>query len=596
MLNVPEEYFYEDSTTSDSIITSNEIFQRTDISTWTASTDPQEIYEYLLNNSPWIDSLSTVDEEKWRIAVQMTLNILDYLDADSDDLGSGTLWPRFADIDNTNGDATFHVATDPESESLGDQRVYGVDNSAGLSALKISFNATRSGTDINHGIEVRGKLVNPFSTNASDANGVVTAVISYTLTGGDGPYSRTDTAVINISGTTTHDGAAVGTGSYTSPTQTASNLASIDWKLSDLTIKSIEVRNTNGSNPRLVRKYPIKYNSGQFIQWANTGTTFIDMSETTASYEVMILANDPVFSDVDGDNTTTEDGNSSQFADYWSTLPVGKNNGTSIDSGTITNDHFTNPTNASYTHNTGKIYYKPEAPVAGTTLSRLGHLGKIHSPHTQNRTVRFWSKFSSDDGLSSALTEGSNANGRHDGYLLDMFKIGTDTEKRGIINLNGAFEDTFHILFADEIIPKDGADRYFTVESAVNGLMGSTGVKDLLDGTSTSLSTGAGLYTYPYARRGDINRMFIDLLDADVARDDWQDNMIDDFITRFIEFTGTRHAYYSLYTSGISFNPIQTSAASFKVTAASHSVATVFYDTWTRKFKVLSRSKEVIQK
>ena len=90
--------------------------------------------------------------------------------------------------------------------------------------------------------------MNPYSTTTTDASGIVNYDITYTIVGASTPVSRNVTGAITITGSNTHDNAAIGAGSHSSTNQTNTIFTSSSgegWYVSSITINSLEVINTN---------------------------------------------------------------------------------------------------------------------------------------------------------------------------------------------------------------------------------------------------------------------------------------------------------------------------------------------------------------
>jgi hypothetical protein len=112
--------------------------------------------------------------------------------------------------------------------------------------------------------------------------------------------------------------------------------------------------------------------------------------------------------------------------------------------------------------------------VKGAVFSRTGELGQVHS-FMPLRSLRLWSASSSD-------TTG------HDAAILDVFKIGSASQKRGKVNINTTNRRVLEALFAgastqsaadvaDAILDARANGRVFTnigdVFAVVPGLSGS---------------------------------------------------------------------------------------------------------------------------
>ena len=196
--------------------------------------------------------------------------------------------------------------------------------------------------------------------------------------------------------------------------------------------------------------------AGRYLcNWAQDGNATV-----SASYYAGVSAGDPMSNDRgEGDN---------DFAECWTALPDANllSSSDQAGMGALSGSGYNS---ADFCDST----------VKNSSIARIGELGRIHS-YQPMRSLRLWA-------ASGAGEAG------HDAEILDLFKIGADSQKRGKINVNTLQPGVLQALFANAsteaaadaaaaVLAKRAAGTTFTnigqLFGGVAGISGSTPAAD----------------------------------------------------------------------------------------------------------------------
>lgn len=468
-------------------------------------------------SSPWLQRLaadSGVNSSDMktvrRAALQLALNIKDYTDADEN--------PSIAWVDNT-GAMTDLSGAFPNASPAGESVVYGIESAGGLAELICQVEATgyNAAPEVTINFNFMCSLVNPIGATGAFNSPSVTIEFDYTVDGASTP-SGSGTCTIS-GGDFTSGGANVYyTASYVTSSLSAHPtnlfpLSAPSYRVESLEITKVTVANDMGAGSRTVRQYPMYANctpNDYFTRWAWAPPVLYSANHTEY---VHIKAVDPLFAD--------RDLYEPDASDYW-TAAVGDLNG-SMDATAPTLD-AAGGTYVDYTAATTKY---ADATCPNSDFTTIGELGRVHSPHTPNMSLRFWVDDPAADGEFL------------DACLLDMFTTIPAEGLVGRINVNGANSFAFKALLDDVGFSNAQEDQ------AVTNLLNANG------------TTGGK----PFIYRGEICNMFKNTFGASVYPTPGDDDTVDDYISRFIQLTTTRYGYFSMVCTSQSLRDLGVLAA-----------------------------------
>lgn len=545
----PEQYWTD--VNADSVVATTELHNRIDLSAITSSSaSVQSVYDALIGYdatlnanrsdttywSPWLKNVSPTDvatARKW--AAQLALDIGDF---------SATTTPTDFNrvlIDSTTGALTYQTGSTANPGGSTAAVIYGHANMPYLTEMDVILNTRVSGGTYQLRPSFKFQF---FWPNYSGATPSFRAVVNYSAKISCDPAASTgtDNFTATISPLTLTSTIASGGGTiYRSNAyerQTGSSLgfgsplndvATTGYWIQNFSINTLDLYySTNGGTTwRRIRHYPVNDTGAvrsSWLQWgendnpitvpphAKAGWT----AGTDAYYLKLRFVTDPLMADRDGDDT--------DFTSVWATTPTAATGGSIVPSvatyfPTSDTGNVADTTGIS-TYNTNR--YSGITLPPGTAFTHIGQLGRMHSPHTANTSLRLWSLSSSDSEL-------------YDGYILDMFKIGS-ASVRGRINPNGKQANVIRGLFTG-VIPGTGAD-------AAN-----------LTSIATALKAQNAK---PLVWRGELGKCFANasFTNSGTAITQASDATVESWLQAVIELTDVRYNFYTVLVTAQSLTDI----------------------------------------
>ncbi len=610
----PEQFWTDFN--DDNIASDTEVFDRLDITQIGPNgaggqLDVTKLYKFFITGKPdaldadldtdvvnmalWIRSfipslgLPTEGERKaaaWRTAAQLALNLVDWADEYNDDGGGEPYNPDVALINGSGVIEVFDAHSPGAIPKDGRTTVYGIERGGGLSELYVKVVGTANVNDLDVQVYFRTELINPFSKDGYDRELIIDYDVQAANDAGSTPWSGVQTFTH-----TTHDNSGEMDNSSAMSYWDSADVpdpntiqfggllptpGTTQWRVKTVKIISVQVKFKEPASGkwRLIRQYPVNptgTNHPEFILWNNSTTgLFGSTAGITGTYEATVKAKDPMFADRDGADA--------DFADFWDASAA---HGTimSVDGAAPAVDLSTIGNTSEPCYNSAN-YCDAKAPAndAATPFARVGEIGRVHSPHTINRSVRLWAKEVADET-------------GHDGYLLDMFcaRAGATPlpSVKGRINLNTASDKVATALFTGTGVPD--------ILKAVGALLDANGA----DPASTK---------FPFVHRGDIYRLFRHSDMSQLEDFDFDDSVnppggVESWITRLIEFTGTRQNYFTIIATaqtlkdigGIDLTASKPNCVKYDSTnnkfalieAEQKFMAVVYRDAWTNRVQII---------
>lgn len=519
-----------------------------------------------------------------RYAAQMAVNMLDWVDTDSDDTQGTGKYEDAGYVDPTGGmQHALTLNTDygsgsnqPPTYSGGAESVvYGTEDGPMMAEILVRVMTTSSPWLFGFDLAAAKprflvKLYQPFAKSGSPDPGAEVDIQFTLRIEGDFTSANTDTRTVTFSTSAADPGQLINqtstpgiggrlyyTTNYlyygTSSTSTACVITSGEsWRLASFNINSIAVYKGTGSSRRRMRLLPTNSEGttqSRVIGWLNSTNVSVD-----TDYWVKLTAKDPLFSDCDMQDSPT-------LATYWTVTPNTCADGQAMESlpYSATPSPTADPSTITTSPATGLGYsaysYCGLSAPADSAFTRLGQLGQLHSAYAINRSVQLW-----------AAADGEWTG---EGRILDLFRIGTGGS-RGRLNLNSRNNAVL--------------DTFFT----------GVGLADPTAARAALLARNGGTGGSPLVYRGDLGRIFAGLsynATTDEAAAEAQ-------LSRLIELTDVRNEYYTMIAAAEALrdigaagsvpNAIALPDGRYAIRRAQQKIIATFYrDAFTREVRRL---------